>query len=115
MASSRAYQFAEVLLVPFPFTNQAGGKQRPTAVISSNTYNNARADLVLMAITSQIRQPLGLAETLIQDWQAAGLIKTSLLKPVITTIEQRLVIKTLGYLSPQDTLALRASIQMIVG
>jgi mRNA interferase MazF len=115
MASSRAYQFAEVLLVPFPFTNQAGGKQRPAVVISSNTYNNARADLVLMAITSQIRQPLGLAETLIQDWQAAGLIKTSLLKPVITTIEQRLVIKTLGHLSHQDSLALRASIQMIIG
>jgi mRNA interferase MazF len=92
-ATTARFAFGDVLLVPFPFTNQAGAKQRPTVVVSSNTYNAQRPDLVIMAITSQIRQPLAQGEALLADWQGAGLIKASVLKPVLTTIEQRLVIR----------------------
>jgi mRNA interferase MazF len=115
MTSNASFSFGQVLLVPFPFTNQAGGKQRPAVVISSTAYNNARADLILMAITSQVRQPLNFAEALIDDWQAAGLLKISVLKPVITTLEQRLVIKILGHLAPIDNAALRNNLLKIMG
>jgi mRNA interferase MazF len=115
MTSSASFSFGQVLLVPFPFTNQAGGKQRPAVVISSAGYNNARADLILMAITSQVRQPLSFAEVLIDDWQTAGLLKISILKPVVTTLEQRLVIKTLGHLEPQDKLVLKNNLAKIIG
>jgi hypothetical protein len=30
-----AYKFGSVLLVPFPFTDQTGGKQRPAVIIAS--------------------------------------------------------------------------------
>ena len=60
-----------------------------------------------MAITSQVRQPLAVGEAMVADWQAAGLIKESVLKPVFTTIEQDLVIRTLGTLSVADTKSLR--------
>ena len=53
MASGSSYAFGEVLLVPFPFTHQAGGKKRPAVVISNDTYNTRRPDLLIMAITSQ--------------------------------------------------------------
>lgn len=115
MTSNASFSFGQVLLVPFPFTNQAGGKQRPAVVISSTAYNNARADLILMAITSQVRQPLNFAEAFIDDWQAAGLLKISVLKPVITTLEQRLVIKILGHLAPIDNAALRNNLLKIMG
>lgn len=36
------YEFGEIVLVPFPFTNQNALKKRPAAVISSQDYNAAR-------------------------------------------------------------------------
>jgi mRNA interferase MazF len=51
--------FGDVVLVPFPFTDQSGIKKRPAVVVSSNNYNVSRRDLLIMAITSQVRQPLG--------------------------------------------------------
>ncbi|MFN5079867.1 MAG: type II toxin-antitoxin system PemK/MazF family toxin [Burkholderiales bacterium] len=61
--------FGDVVLVPFPFTDQSGIKKRPAVVVSSNNYNVSRRDLLIMAITSQVRQPLGFAEALILDRQ----------------------------------------------
>lgn len=109
-----AFSFGDVILVPFPFTNQSGSKQRPAVVVSSSAYNTSKRDLIIMAITSQIRTPLGFGETTITDWQAAGLIKRSLLKPVITTIEQHLVIRTMGSLSTDDASAALASLRLIL-
>jgi mRNA interferase MazF len=110
-----SYTFGEVLLVPFPFTDQSGMKKRPAVVISSNAYNASRRDLVIMAITSQVRQPLGFGEALVTEWQAAGLIKASVLKPVVTTIKQSLVIRTMGSLMADDINTLQRSIEMCLG
>jgi mRNA interferase MazF len=55
-----------------------------------------------MAITSQTEKTIGIGECLIQDWQKAGLLKASAIKPAISTIEQKLVLKKLGSLSRQD-------------
>jgi mRNA interferase MazF len=107
--------FGEVVLVPFPFTDQSGTKKRPAVIISSSGYNANRRDLVIMAITSQVRQPLGFGEALISDCQAAGLIKPSILKPVVTTIEQGLVVRTLGALSVNDLRALREVVSRAIG
>ncbi|MDA3850530.1 MAG: type II toxin-antitoxin system PemK/MazF family toxin [Spirochaetaceae bacterium] len=63
-------------------------KQRPAVVISSNAYNENRPDIILMAITSQIREPLTTGEAKVEDWQDAGLIKPSVFKPLIATIEK---------------------------
>ena len=110
-----AHSFGEVVLVPFPFTDQSGAKKRPAVVVSSSVYNTNRRDLVIMAITSQIRMPLGFGEALVTDWRSAGLIKPSVLKPVFTTIEQSLVVRTLGMLSADDIRILREMIAQIIG
>ena len=110
-----SYAFGDVILVPFPFTDQSTTKQRPAVVISSSRYNTQRFDLILLAITSQVRTSLAFGEALIVEWQAAGLIKPSVFKPLITTIEQALVIKRLGTLSANDAATLRIVIDKIVG
>ena len=96
------YAFGDVILVPFPFTDQSTTKQRPAVVISSSSYNSQRPDLILLAITSQVRATLSFGEALVANWQTAGLIKPSVFKPLVTTIEQSLVIKLLGRLSAND-------------
>ena len=110
-----AHPFGDVVLVPFPFTDQSGAKKRPAVIVSSSGYNAGRRDLVIMAITSQVRTPLGFGEALVADWQAAGLIKPSVLKPVVTTIEQGLVVRTIGALSAADLRTLRETIAQVIG
>lgn len=109
------YAFGEVVLVPFPFTDQSGLKKRPAVVVSSSGYNSNRRDLIIMAITSQVRTPPGFGEATVADWQAAGLIKPSVMKPVFTTIEQGLVVRTMGTLSANDLRTLRETIAQVIG
>ena len=115
MAMTSPYAFADVVLVPFPFTDQLGLKKRPAVVVSSDAYNGQRRDLVIMAITSQVRMPLALGEAMLTDWSAAGLIKPSVLKPVFTTLEQALVIRAMGALSSTDQATLRTVLTTVLG
>jgi len=110
-----AYSFGDVVLVPFPFTDQSGVKKRPAVIVSNSRYNARRRDVIIMAITSQVRAPLGFGESLVCDWQAAGLIKASVLKPVFTTIEQGLVSRPLGKLTAADLRTLLALIAQVIG
>jgi len=108
------FEFGDVVLVPFPFTDQSAAKKRPAVVISSLTYNNERPDLIIMAVTSRSQPARGFGEVVVGEWRPAGLLKPSVIKPVITTIEKKLVIKTLGRLSDADQRELHKAIESIV-
>jgi mRNA interferase MazF len=103
------------VLVPFPFTDQSTAKQRPGVIVSSTAYHDARRDLLVMAVTSQLRSTDAFGELVVQDWQAAKLLKPSAIKPVLATLEQTLVIKTLGRLSARDQQRLRETIATLFG
>ena len=92
----------DVVLVPFPFSNQTTVKKRPSVIVSSDVYNNTSSDIVIMTITGKTDKTLNVGECLIEDWRGAGLLKPSSIKPAISTIEQRLVLRKLGKLSPKD-------------
>jgi mRNA interferase MazF len=109
------FEFGDVVLVPFPFTSQAASKQRPAVIVSALAYNRAKPDIVLMAITSQFRPSPTLGEVWLRDWQAAGLLKPSAIKPVFATLEQNLIIRQLGTLAAADQAALKNAIGQIVG
>lgn len=104
------FEFGDVVLVPFPFTDQSSTKKRPAVVVSAAAYNAERPDVIVMAITSQVR-PANRFDVPIQDWQQAKLLKPSVVKPVIATIEQSLVIRPLGRLSERDREALAAGLR----
>ena len=115
MATAARFSFGDVVLVPFPFTDQSGTKKRPAVVVSGDHYNDNRRDIVIMAITGRVRQPLATGEAMIADWQSAGLIKASVLKPVFTIIEQGLVVRTMGALSAADAKTLREVVRGVIG
>ena len=108
------FEFGCIVLVPFPFTDQSAAKQRPAVVVSNAAYNRAQPDVVLMAVTSQVRATTAFGEVWIGQWQAAGLLKPSTVKPVFATIEQRMVIRQLGILVA-DQIALRRAIGEVIG
>ena len=109
------FEFGDVVLVPFPFTDQSASKKRPAVVISSPAYNAARPDLIIMAATSQLRPTNSIGEVVVGQWREAGLLKPSAIKPVITTIEKGLVIKAMGKLAGEDQRALREAVANIIG
>ncbi|HYG62660.1 MAG TPA: type II toxin-antitoxin system PemK/MazF family toxin [Thermoanaerobaculia bacterium] len=110
-----SYSFGDILLVPFPFTDQSDSKKRPAVVVSSTAYQRERPDVILMAVTSQIRPSTGLGESLVTHWKDAGLLKPSLLKPILFTLERTLVLRRLGTLRGEDLISLRETLGVILG
>jgi mRNA interferase MazF len=114
MQNTITYRFGDVLLVPFPFTDQTTHKKRPTVVISSDNYNQHRPDLILIAVTSQVSTVLQFGEMPITNWSTAGLLKLSVVKPIVTTIEKKLVLRKLGQLDNTDRKTLKLILQQIL-
>jgi mRNA interferase MazF len=116
MLSTTVCSFGDVVLVPFPFTDQSASKKRRAVVVSADAYHQGRPDVIVMAVTSQLLRRAGaLGEVLIADWHGAGLPKASLIKPVLATIEQRLILRKLGALQAEDLQALRSALRQILG
>jgi len=107
--------FGDAVLVPFPFTDQSGTKTRPAVVVSSPEFHSKRRDVVIMAISSQVRPRLSFAEAPVREWKVAGLLKPSLVKPVVATIDQRLIHRTIGRLATEDLKGLRSALLRMLG
>lgn len=75
------YDFGDIVVVSFPFAGQATSRKRLAVAVSSRAYNASKPDIVVMAVTSQLRASALLGEVCLQDWQAAGLIKPSAIMP----------------------------------
>jgi hypothetical protein len=71
--------------------------------------------VILMAVTSQLRAGASLSEVWLQDWNSAGLLKPSAIKPVFATLEQSLIIRQLGTLASADRETLRKAIAQTLG
>jgi mRNA interferase MazF len=110
-----SFDFGDVVLVRFPFTDQSAVKQRPAVVVSSEAYHRARPDILIMAITSQTRPRPAIGEAPIRRWKEAGLIKPSVFKPLLATVERTLIRRKLGHLEPEDLQALRELLPTILG
>jgi mRNA interferase MazF len=71
--------------------------------------------LPIINVTSIANSVTSFAEMTITEWKAAGLLKPSIIKPVLTTIDKMLVIKKLGELQEVDAQALHNLLQIILG
>jgi hypothetical protein len=89
----------EAVLLPIPFTNFASRKVRPAVVVGHSSHPG---DLFVVPISSQLQN----VDLVLRDWQVAGLNVVCGIKSQIATIEDRLVIRSLGILSPADQAAL---------
>lgn len=67
-----------------------------------------------MAVTSQVRPSLAFGEVAVAHWKKAGLIKPGVVKPILTTVEKKLVLRKLGRLQAIDEKALRRALQSIL-
>ena len=68
-----------------------------------------------MGITSQVSSSPKVCDIVITDWRSAGLLKASMIKPVITTIEKHLILKKLGMLQDVEIKSLKQGLMGIIG
>ena len=96
----------DVVVVRFPFASSLKYKARPAVVVSSEVYNSSKRDaVIILAISSQV-DTKQVFETEICNWNKAGLLKPSLFKSSIVTIEKKSIITKLGTLAEEDALGL---------
>lgn len=96
-----AYSRGDVVLVGFVFSDEAGKKLRPAVVISSPAYHRARQEVVVAAITSNVRRRL-FGDHLIADWKGAGLLFPSLVTGIFRTIKRTMIDRKLGSMPKPD-------------
>jgi mRNA interferase MazF len=115
MPNTIGYSFGTIVLVPFPFTDQTATKKRPAIVVSSEAYHRDRRDVIVMAVTSQLRAGSGIGECTVDGWRSAGLLMPSVVKPILATIDRELVLRRLGALPSGDRTAILRSLSEILG
>jgi mRNA interferase MazF len=89
----------EVVVVPFPFTDTDQSVKRPAAVLSRRDFN-AEGHTVMAMITDARNQPWPLDVRI--DHQSAGLKMPSVIRMKFFTLDNRLVIRSVGRLCLQD-------------
>ena len=89
----------DIILVPFPFSDQSGTKVRPALVLSKDDFNLNSRDIIICGITSNISKDFYSVKIEQKDLED-GRVETSMIKvESLAKIEQSLVIKKIGKLS----------------
>lgn len=96
----------DVVAVPFPFTDRDATKRRPALVISNEKFNAQHQQVVLAMITSTTDN-IWPSDVSLDNWHEAGLTVACHLRLRLFTLDQTLIVKTIGHLSSRDTKSVR--------
>jgi hypothetical protein len=75
------FRRGEVYRAPFTYSDLIGSKDRPVCIMSADDYNRG-PDVIVAMITSnpaRVESP-DLGDVALQDWEAAGLTRRSVLR-----------------------------------
>lgn len=108
------YNRGDVVLVGFVFSDESGKKLRPAVVISSPAYNRARQEVIVAAITSNVRRRF-FGDYLIADWKGAGLLFPSLVAGIFRTIKRTMIDRKLGSIPKADMEAIDREMRRSLG
>ncbi len=108
------YNRGDVVLVGFVFSDESTKKLRPAVVISSAAYNRSRQEIIVAAITSNIRRRL-FGDHLIAEWQGAGLLFPSLATGIFRTIKQTMIDRKVGTMPKSEMQAIDRKLRQSLG
>lgn len=101
------FEAFDVVVVPFPFTDRDTTKHRPALVISNALFNQQHDQLVLAMITTTAGN-VWPSDVSLMHWQEIGLKVACHFRLKLFTLDQNLVLKTVGRLSSQDVKSVQA-------
>ena len=105
----------DIVLVPFPFTDQSASKRRPALIVSSDKFNSDSEDVIVCAITSNPDSGPYTVQIRNEDWKD-GIYSESYVKScVILTISKQVIDKRIGRLSSERFGLVAEQIRALVG
>ncbi len=104
----------DVAIVPFPFTDIAVAKPRPALALSAHKANGESGNTIFAMITTAAKSHWP-TDVPLADADAAGLSAASLVRLKLFTLDNRLVARKIGALSPHDRLAVRKMLRAVMG
>lgn len=109
------YKRFDVVVVPFPFTETSTAKKRPALILSDEqNFNSLLKKSVMAMITTATHSPWAL-DVAIADLKVTGLKAASIVRMKLFTLDDVLVAKKIGTLSPQDVVAVNQALQKLFG
>ena len=104
----------EIVLIPVPFTDLSSIKRRPVIVISNQAYQQATADMVVVAMTSNpTPAPYSFLITS-TDLQRGALNRPGLVRvDKIYTLAQTLIVRSFGQVNEQTLERIRQLLQQL--
>jgi mRNA interferase MazF len=87
----------DILLVPFPFSDQSGRKVRPVIVISNNEFNLHSEDIIVMGVTSNLSKDKYSLSLNNKDLDEGKLVTNCFIKVEnVLKLDKELIIKKIG-------------------
>lgn len=98
----------EIVLFPFPFSDQRRAKLRPAIVVSNDSYNRGSRDVIACGLTTNLANAAHSVLIEPRDLTRGTLVATSRAKAdKIFALDQALVKRRLGTVKPAIVAALR--------
>ena len=108
------FQQKELVLLPYPFSDQGGSKVRPAVIVSNDNFNRRCEDCVMVPLTTVIKdEPFSLLIS--QDSLESGkLLKQSRVRiDKIFTIKKTLIIMKIGKINDKTIEKIKFEISKI--
>lgn len=104
----------DIVLVEVIFSSGVGAKLRPALVLSANEYNKNRGEIIISAITSNIKR-LHEGDSEITNWEKAGLKVPSIATAILQTVKNDRIQKSLGQVEKKDFQQIVKNISKVLG
>ena len=113
--STTTFSRGDIVVVPYPFAELDAIKNRPALVLSTDALLAGRYDVVLAAITSRLRIPPLSGDYVLEDWEAGGLLRPSVVTGVLRTAKVYRILRKMGEISPVDLRGYETVLQSSLG
>jgi|SRR3989344_4053873 len=105
----------DLLLVPFPFSDQSGRKVRPVIVVSNADFNEHSDDAIVVGVTSNISKDKYTLLLLSDDLEEGKLSTQCCVKVEnILKIDKELIIKKIGKIKREKMEKIRGLLMSVI-
>ncbi|TXC92845.1 type II toxin-antitoxin system PemK/MazF family toxin [Metabacillus litoralis] len=109
------YKQGDIVLIPVPFSDLSNRKQRPVLIISNDEYNQMPGDILVVAITSQLKD-LDYSVVIEQkDLEEGALKVTSAVRAdKVYTLSKGIIRKRFGKVNAEVLNSIRTKIEHLI-
>lgn len=108
------YKIFDVVVVPFPFTDQNTDKRRPALVLSDASKFNDETQNCVMAMITSAKNPDWPLDSKIGSIKKAGLPSPSMVRMKLFTLDSRLIVRKIGGLAAKDQKKVKENLKTLM-